>query len=215
MKKLFLFCSLTLFFWASSSYAELKTSNLAVSNKGIQFFYYDLPEFNSTNYTGITRQKLTGNDLLKDPLNNRLVLVVDYDAEATSDNLSWRLEEWNGGVQFDRDPVADEVQSEIFKGSGRLFIARKLRLPISGNDLARKKVKGVTGFEAGDGSLFNPDPAFSAHQGSVAITGRLDSLGAGEIVLFKGRAIGTAFIGDPMNNHQVTLSIRIKAKLKP
>lgn len=226
MKRLLALSPLALLFWAATLYADPKETRLAVSPKGIKITYSDLPRFTdaNANFTGIKNFKLNGNDLLKDT-KNRLVLRVRYDATGTADNLVWSLEEWLGGDPYDRDKTTlDTVESEIFKGSGRLFIGKKLRGELK-DRLKRKRVVGTTHFTAGNASLVIKDPklnaqlaTFGGHQGATAITGQLDSFGNAEVVQFRGKVTGTAFIndsGDSGDRHQVTLSIDINAKLIP
>jgi len=218
MKRLFALCPLIFLTWATSSHAESIKMELPVENKDVDIIYYDLPANSEDNFTGRDKKKLDGKDLLKDPRNNHLVLVVNYDRLKPADNITWTLEEWEGPSQYDRDPTTEfAVESEIFKGNGRLFIKKRLHGTIQGDDLKNKQVLGTTNFEAGNAALlpFQADTfSFGGHQGSVAIKGKLDSAGESKIIQFKGDVTGTAFIGDPAANHQVTLTVKIKAKLK-
>jgi len=228
MKRLFALCPLIFLIWATSSHATPKETQLAVNPKAVKITYLDLPKFTDAhaNFTGVKKKKLNGKDLMKDPKND-LVLKVSYDFTGTADNLIWSLEEWSGGP-FDRDLSTDGIQSEIFIGKGRLFVNKKLKGEIEGGELKNKKVQGTTNFEQGNGSLVIKDPKlnshlvlFGGHQGSVSVTGKLDSLGNAEVVLFKGKVTGTAFIddsgdsNDPGDKHQVTMTINIEAKDKP
>jgi len=217
MKRLFALCPLIFLIWATSSHAESIKMELPVENKDVDIIYYDLPANSEDNFTGRDKKKLDGKDLLKDPRNNHLVLVVNYDRLKTADNITWTLEEWKGTAPFDRDLDKPDVESEIFKGNGRLFIKKRLHGEIKPNDLKNKKVIGTTNFEEGNAALlpFQSDTiSLGGHQGSVAITGKLDSASEGKIIQFNGNVTGTTFIGDPVANHQVTLTVKIKAKLK-
>jgi len=218
MKRLFALCPLIFLTWATSSHAEFITMELPIENKDVDIVYYDLPDGNPDNFTGTDKKKLDGKDLLKDSKNNHLVLVVQYDRLKTADNLLWTLEEWAGPSHYDRDPTTElVVESEIFKGNGRLFIKKRFHGEIQTKDLKNEKVIGTTNFEAGNASLLlsgSDAISFTGHQGSVSITGKLDSAGEGKIIKFKGNVTGTAFIDHPDVNHQVTLTIKINAKLK-
>lgn len=227
MKRFFAFCPLVFLVWATSSHAVPKETQLAVNPKDVKIAYLDLPKFTdaNANFTGVKKKKLNGKDLLKDPKND-LVLRVSYDFTGTADNLVWSLEEWSGNP-FDRDLSTDGIQSEIFKGKGRLFVNKTLKGEIKGDELKNKKVQGTTNFEAGNASLVikdpnkNPNVVLGGHQGAVSVTGKLDSLGNREVIRFKGKVTGTAFIddsgdsNDPGDKHQVTMTIDIKAKLEP
>ncbi|MEC4746870.1 hypothetical protein [Methylomicrobium sp. Wu6] len=214
MKHLISLCSLTLLVYMGAARANPVIYPLPIENKGIEIVYSDEPEFGSSNHTGIKKKKLYGNDLLQNPDNN-LALILHYDPEGTANNLSWQVVEWDVSeqVEFDRDPIAEGIQSQIFIGEGRLFLNK--RQNPSHINLSKKKVSGVTNLTTGDASLLNPGVAFSGYQGSVSVTGKLDSSSFGQIVQFKGDVIGTAFIGVPAGQHQVTIKIKINAKLKP
>jgi len=217
MKRFFALCPLLFLTWATASHAEFITQEIPVENKDVDIVYYDLPKNSDENFTGRDKKKLDGKDLLKDSKNNHLVLVVHYDRLKTADNITWTLEEWKGTAPFPRDADKPDIESEIFKGNGRLFIKKRLHGAIKPNDLKNKKVIGTTNFEAGNAALlpFQTDTvSLGGHQGSVAITGQLDSASEGKIIQFKGNVTGTVFIDDPAAKHQVTLTIKIKAKLK-
>jgi hypothetical protein len=176
--------------------------------------------FLSTDPTsGIKKTPFSGDELMVDPDNNQLVLVLTSDPAATEGNFSaWTLEEWTKDavpVPFDRDPVTGGVQAQILRDEdnyGRAFIVKHLKDPL---DLKHASIQASSDLEEADASRFGSYP-LGDHLGYFTFKGHLDKEGTGKISDISGVLL---FQADVLklpqdDSEQAQFSLKIKAVQK-
>jgi hypothetical protein len=169
--------------------------------------------------SGTKKTPFKGEDLMVDPDNNQLVLVLTTDWTFAEGNFShWTLEEWTTGATpapFDRDAVTGGVQSQILIDEddyGRAFITKRLKDPAN---LKHAAIQATSDLMEADASRFGAYP-LGDHFGYLTFKGHLDKEGTGTISDIAGTLTFQADILKlPQDDfEQVSFVLKIKAAKK-